>query len=289
MAGGQETPSGLFYCALICQPFVIPCQADHCHRLSRCLSCLGCSLHRVCHPLSCCLLRYRCVIPLIKLSCHVLSQVVYVVLNSALCLGPLLDTAWLPLIALMQQLVAILDLPHPDKLRTSTAAVSRAVPTPTKRSHRRSTSTSSGSGGFLTISASVAAEVPALGAMLAQIFEMCHNLDDSALQHLVAALCQQVRAGILHCAAVFLHFSVMPCHRLCAVSLSLSSPLSHPITSYHPCCSRSAPWISSPAAPVSPTPFFATMPTFLPSFSLRQWAWPIWTVLWCCGRLLLRI
>eukprot|EP00730_Choanoeca_flexa_P004338 TRINITY_DN11663_c0_g1_i1.p1 TRINITY_DN11663_c0_g1~~TRINITY_DN11663_c0_g1_i1.p1 ORF type:complete len:1268 (+),score=326.03 TRINITY_DN11663_c0_g1_i1:194-3805(+) len=120
-------------------------------------------------------------------------QVVYVVLNSALCLGPLLESAWQPLIVLMQELVAILDLPHPDKLRTSATAAPRVLATPTKRSHRRSNSnsTSSSSGGFLTISASVAAEVPALGAMLAQIFEMCHNLDDAALQHLVSALCQQ--------------------------------------------------------------------------------------------------
>jgi hypothetical protein len=41
------------------------------------------------------------------------------------------------------------------------------------------------------MTASVASELPALGAMLAQVFEMTRTLDDRSLQHVVGALCQQ--------------------------------------------------------------------------------------------------
>jgi len=128
-------------------------------------------------------------------------QCVHILLNSALCLGPLLDTAWPLVINTMHMLVAVLDFPNP----TTGSAQTHFSPPPNaggggagrRLGHRRS---NSGSGlnhvGSAAVSPTNASELPTLGAMLAQLFEMSRNLEDAHLMHLVAALCQQSEATL---------------------------------------------------------------------------------------------
>jgi hypothetical protein len=114
-------------------------------------------------------------------------QSVHIFLNTALCLGGILDTSWNLMMATTQQLVFVLDLPHP------TAGASQShfiVPptTPSRRGHRRVPSAGN-KGTFVTISPGTSSDLPVFGAMLAQLFEISHNLDDDALMCLVRALC----------------------------------------------------------------------------------------------------
>ncbi|EDQ89355.1 uncharacterized protein MONBRDRAFT_32420 [Monosiga brevicollis MX1] len=126
-------------------------------------------------------------------------QVVYVLFNSALCLGAYLDDSWTAVIGAMQQLVAVLDLPHPETTQLSSAPGARILSNSqgernsgVRRHHRRTSSSGSTSGSnFMTMTASAASELPGLAAMLAQVFAMSHNLSKSALYFLISALCKQ--------------------------------------------------------------------------------------------------
>eukprot|EP00049_Salpingoeca_infusionum_P004411 m.78965 g.78965 ORF g.78965 m.78965 type:complete len:1623 (-) comp12550_c1_seq1:258-5126(-) len=117
-------------------------------------------------------------------------QCIHVLLNSALCLGDLLGSAFKSVISTLQQLVAILDIPHDvqGSFRSSAASnVQTAVPQAGRRSRHRRTS----SGHFVSMTSSIASELPALGAMLSQLFEITHNFSDATLQHLITCLCAQ--------------------------------------------------------------------------------------------------
>ena len=181
-------------------------------------------------------------------------QCVHILLNSALCLGPQMDTGWNLIIATCQQvwgrargsggagagagawnlltwllktatrplphcttsvplrrprpfhsmllnpqLVSILDLPDPTTGKSqgsfatggSGGGGGGVSSSSGRRGHRRTNS-----GSYVAMTASVASELPALAAMLAQVFEMTRTLDDRALQHVVGALCQQSEATL---------------------------------------------------------------------------------------------
>lgn len=82
-------------------------------------------------------------------------------------------------------------MPHNDIVRPPLMAGGSAGPAPRAGSHRRTSS-----GNHITMTSSVASELPALGAMLAQLFEISRTLDDRSLMYLVQALCQQSEATL---------------------------------------------------------------------------------------------
>lgn len=123
-------------------------------------------------------------------------QCVHILFNSALCLGALLDTAWPLVINTIHLLVGILDFPNSATGGTQAhftpqPAGSGASSTGRRPGHRRSSSGSNLNPGGVAVTAAAASELPALGAMLAQLFEMSRNLSDESLMHLVPALCAQ--------------------------------------------------------------------------------------------------
>eukprot|EP00043_Microstomoeca_roanoka_P001504 m.33096 g.33096 ORF g.33096 m.33096 type:complete len:1605 (-) comp10854_c0_seq2:417-5231(-) len=113
---------------------------------------------------------------------------VHILLNSALCMGNMMGSGWDLIISTIQQVVAVLDLDADvDSQRTSKHIRKPSLTTAaSKRTHRRTSS-----GTALSVNTTSTSELPALGAMLAQLFQVTHTLDDEALNHLMTALWRQ--------------------------------------------------------------------------------------------------
>lgn len=106
-------------------------------------------------------------------------QCVHSLLNSALCLGGIMDSAWTIILATTQQLVEILNLPDP------VTGASQSHMVASKATHTRKNSSHN-----INISANSTSELPALGAMLSQLFEASNHLEDAALHCVIRSLCQ---------------------------------------------------------------------------------------------------
>ena len=103
-------------------------------------------------------------------------QCIHILLNTALCLGSVLDGAWNLILSTAQQVCSVLDIEE-------TIALSQG---------QRAKQVRHGSalGVNIAIAASSMSELPALGALLNQLFEASGHTSDKSLVTLMKALCK---------------------------------------------------------------------------------------------------
>eukprot|EP00056_Hartaetosiga_gracilis_P011474 m.174427 g.174427 ORF g.174427 m.174427 type:complete len:1780 (+) comp13506_c0_seq1:12-5351(+) len=126
-------------------------------------------------------------------------QCVHILLNSALCMGEMMNQSWEIIVSMLQQLVALFDLSgsgvgHTRKhIRSSSNSSSQ-------KKHRRTSSATT-----LSLTSSSASELPALEVMMSQLFEITPTFSDSALGHFISALCHQSESTLDQIATAALH------------------------------------------------------------------------------------
>ncbi|EGD78983.1 hypothetical protein PTSG_01954 [Salpingoeca rosetta] len=127
---------------------------------------------------------------------------VHILLNSALCMGNMMESSWDLIVSTIQQIVAILDLDGGEQPpRSGHIRKPSLTSATTRKGHRcvcarECAHMRTGSETVVAISGSTASELPALSAMLAQLFQITHTMSDEALGYLMAALWHQSEATL---------------------------------------------------------------------------------------------